>query len=189
VESREKGMMRSSKLYLFVACFLFVFIHSGEAQERKASGKGEERGTSMAKPFGLMSSRAPIDMTSDTVEASQKQNSVTFKGNVVARQEDITLYANTLVIYYDPDAKGIKTVVASGNVKIVQLERRATGQKITFRQDDNRVLLEGEAVLREGENVIRGDRVVCYIDEDRCLVEGGKGGRVNTTITPPKKEP
>jgi lipopolysaccharide export system protein LptA len=189
VESREKGMMRSSKLYLFAACLVFVFVFSGEAQERKASGKGEERGTPMAKPFGLMSSRAPIDMTSDTVEASQKQNSVTFKGNVVARQEDITLYANTLVIYYDPDAKGIKTVVASGNVKIVQLERRATGQKITFRQDDNRVLLEGEAVLREGENVIRGDRVVCYIDEDRCLVEGGKGGRVSTTITPPKKEP
>jgi len=170
-------------------CFLFVLILSGEAQERKAPGKGEERGTSMGKPFGLMSSRAPIDMTSDTVEASQKQNSVTFKGNVVARQEDITLYANTLVIYYDPDAKGIKTVVASGNVKIVQLERRATGQKITFRQDDNKVLLEGEAVLREGENVIRGDRVVCYIDENRCLVEGGKGGRVSTTITPPKKEP
>ncbi len=182
-------MIRSSKVYLFMACFLFIFNLSGEAQERKAAAKGEERGASMVKPFGLMSSRAPINMDSDSVEANQKQNSVTFKGNVVAKQEDITLYANMLVIYYDPDAKGIKTVVASGNVKIVQLERRATGQKITFKQDENKVLLEGEAVLREGENVIRGDRVVCYMDEDRCLVEGGKGGRVSTTITPPKKEP
>ena len=142
----------------------------------------------MEKPFGLTSSRTPIDITSDTVEANQKQNVVTFKGNVVAKQENVSLYANMLTIYYDPDTKGIKTVVATGNVKIVQLERRATSQKATFHQDENKMVLDGEAVIREGENVIRGERVIYYVDEERSVVEGGKGGRVNTTITPPKKD-
>ena len=142
----------------------------------------------MEKPFGLTSSRTPIDITSDTVEANQKQNVVTFKGNVVAKQENVTLHANMLAIYYDPDTKGIKTVVATGNVKIVQLERRATSQKATFHQDENKVVLDGEAVIREGENVIRGERVIYYVDEERSVVEGGKGGRVNTTITPPKRD-
>jgi lipopolysaccharide export system protein LptA len=73
-------------------------------------------------------------------------------------------------------------------VKIVQLNRRATGQKITFQQNENKVILEGEAVIRDGENVIRGERVIYYIDEDRSVVEGGKGGRVNTTITPAQKQ-
>ncbi len=94
-----------------------------------------------------------------------------------------------LVIHYDSESKGIKMVVATGNVKIVQLERRATSQKVTFHQDENKVVLEGEAVVREGENVIRGERVIYYVDEERSVVEGGKGGRVSTTITPPKKEP
>jgi lipopolysaccharide export system protein LptA len=80
------------------------------------------------------------------------------------------------------------TVVATGNVKIVQLERRATSQKATFHQDENKMVLDGEAVIREGENVIRGERVIYYVDEERSVVEGGKGGRVNTTITPPKKD-
>jgi len=142
----------------------------------------------LEKPFGLTSSRTPIDITSDTVEANQKQNVVTFKGNVVAKQENVSLYANMLTIYYDPDTKGIKTVVATGNVKIVQLERRATSQKATFHQDENKMVLDGEAVIREGENVIRGERVIYYVDEERSVVEGGKGGRVNTTITPPKKD-
>ena len=190
MEGREKGMMRFLKPhFLVVPCLLFLLSLSGEAQDKKATGKRESQNPKLTKPFGLMSSRSPIDMTSDTVEANQKQNTVVFKGNVVAKQEDITLYANTLVIYYDPDAKAIKTLVATGNVKIIQLDRRATGQKVTFQQDDDKVVLEGEAVLREGENVIRGDRVVCFIAEDRCVVEGGKGGRVSTTITPPKKEP
>jgi len=189
MEGREKGVKRFSKIHFLIAlCVLFLLSLSGEAQERKAAGTDERQSPKPARPFGLMSSRSPIDMTSDTVEANQKQNTVIFKGNVVAKQEDITLYANTLVIYYDPDAKSIKTLVATGNVKIIQLDWRATGQKVTFRQEEDQVVLEGQAVLREGENVIRGDRVICFIAEDRCVVEGGKGGRVSTSITPPQKE-
>ncbi len=182
-------MMRF-RIFLFLAAAgaILFLSGSGEAAEQKPSGKAEARKPTLGRPFGLATSRAPIDITSDTVEANQKQNVVTFKGNVLAKQEDITLYAATVTITYDPDSKGIKTVVATGNVKIVQQDRRATGQKITFQQEGNRVILEGDAVLREGDNVIRGERVVYYIDEERSVIEGGKGGRVNTTITPPPKE-
>jgi lipopolysaccharide export system protein LptA len=189
VEGRKEGMIRYYKIHFFVAaCSLFLFLVSVTAQDRKSAGKGEDRNLKLEKPFGLTSGRTPIDITSDTVEANQKQNVVTFKGNVVAKQENVTLSANMLAIYYDPVTKGIKTVVATGNVKIVQLERRATGQKATFHQDENKVVLDGEAVIREGENVIRGERVIYYVDEERSVVEGGRGGRVNTTITPPKKD-
>ena len=85
------------------------------------------------------------------MEADQKKNTVTFKGNVVAKQEDTTLYANTLVILYDPNTKKLKEIIAIGNVKVVQLDRRATGQKATFDQDKNKVVLDGEAVVREGD--------------------------------------
>ena len=187
MEASKEGMNRFFQFVLIVACTFFFFCGSGGAGERKAVGKGEDLKPKGGSPFGLASSRAPINIDSETMEADQKQNVFTFKGNVVAKQEDITLYANTLTIFYDPDTKGIKTVVATGNVKVVQLDRRATGQKITFHQDENRIVLEGEAVIREGENVIRGERVIYYMGEDRSVVEGGKGGRVNTTITPPQK--
>jgi len=73
-------------------------------------------------------------------------------------------------------------------VKVVQLDRRATGQKATFDQDKNKMVLDGDAVVREGTNVIRGERITFYVDEERSIVEGGKGGRVSTSITPPPKE-
>ena len=190
MEGRKKGMNRFLRFKWVAGACLIFFLHGAEAaQDRKATIRAEDRKPGLDKPFGLTSSRAPIDITSDMVEADQKQNTVTFRGNVIGKQENIILYANVLTIHYDSESKGIKMVVATGNVKIVQLERRATGQKVTFKQEDNQVQLEGSAVLREGENVIRGDRVTCYMDEDRCVVEGGKGGRVNTSITPPKKEP
>jgi lipopolysaccharide export system protein LptA len=167
---------------------LFLFLVSGQAQEKKGVGKGGEKGLKTEQSFGFTASRAPIDITSDTVEADQKTNTVTFKGNVIAKQEDTTLYANTLVITYDGDTKKLKEIVAVGNVKVVQLEKRATGQKATFDQDKNKMVLDGDAVVREGANVIRGEKITYYVEEERSVVEGGKGSRVSTSITPPPKE-
>jgi len=174
--------------FLVIVVSLFLLFVSGEAQEKKGSGKGGESVLKTQRGFGFTASRAPIDITSDTVEGDQKQNTVAFKGNVVAKQEDMTLYANTLVVVYDPDTKKLKEIVATGNVKVVQLDRRATGQKVTFDQDKNKVVLDGDAVIREGTNVIRGERITFYVEEERSVVESGKGGRVSTSITPPQKE-
>ena len=170
------------------AASLFLFLMSADAQTKKGPEKVADKMPTGAAGFGFSSSRGPIDIQSDTVEANQKQNSVVFKGNVVAKQEDATLHANLLTIHYDPNTKKLKDIVASGNVKIVQLDRRATGNQVVFDQDENKVVLEGDAVLREGDNVIRGERVIYYVNEERSIVEGGKGGRVNTTITPTKKD-
>jgi len=186
--SREKRVNQAKFIGLFIIIFiLFLFYVSGGAQEKKGNGKGEGKGLKLGKGFGFVNSHAPIDIDADTTEANLKGNTFTFKGNVVAKQEDANLYANTLVITFDPDAKKVKEIIASGNVKFVQLDRRATGQKATFYQESNRLVLEGEAVLREGDNIIRGERVIYYIDEERAVIEGGKKGRVNTTITPPPK--
>ncbi len=174
--------------FLIILFLLFLFSISAEAQGKKDVGKSGEKGLKTDRNFGFTASRAPIDITSDTVEADQKTNTVTFKGNVIAKQEDTTLYANTLTILYDPNTKKLKEIVAVGNVKVVQLDRRATGQKATFDQDKNKVVLDGEAVVREGTNVIRGERITFYVDEERSVVEPGKGGRVSTSITPPPKE-
>ncbi len=182
-------MRRLRVFLLFVAaCSVLLLSGSGETAEQKPAGKGEGQKPGLGKPFGLATSRSPIDVNSDTAEGDQKKNLFIFKGNVIARQDDITLYANIATIQYDPESKGVKTVVATGNVKIVQQNRRATCQRISFQQDENKVILEGDVVIREGDNVIRGERVIYYINEERSVVEGGKGGRVNTTITPPQKE-
>ena len=182
-------MNRSGGIGLLVVLFfLFLIFISGEAQEKSGGGKGGEGALKTDKGFGFTASRAPIYIDSDRLEADQKTNTVTYKGNVVAKQEDVTLYANTLVIIYDPDTKKLKEIIATGNVKVVQLDRRATGQKVTFDQDKNKVVLDGDAVVREGTNVIRGERITFYVEEERSVVEPGKGGRVSTSLTPPAKE-
>jgi len=175
--------------FLLIALLLPVLLGAAGAQPKKGDARTAEKASKGTPAFGFSTnSQAPIDITSDTVEGSQKDNTVTFNGNVIAKQEDITLYANKMVVYYNPDTKKLKEIMALGNVRIVQLDRRATSQKASFEQDAAKVTLEGEAVLREGENVIRGERIIYYVDEQRSVVEAAKGGRVTTTITPGKKD-
>jgi len=47
---------------------------------------------------------------------------------------------------------------------------------MTFDQDKNKVVLDGDAVVREGVNVIRGERITFYVEEERSVVEPTKGG-------------
>jgi len=178
---------RNISLLMIIGYSLFLLIGVGQGQEPKKSGKttgkpGEGVG------FGFNLSRAPIDIASDTVEGNQKQNTVSFKGNVIAKQEDITIQTDLMVVSYDPETKKLKEIIAHGNVRVVQSDRRATSKKATFHQNENKVVLDGDVVIREGDNVLRGERVTYYIDEERSVVEGAKGSRVTTTISPAKKE-
>jgi lipopolysaccharide export system protein LptA len=174
-------------LFLIVGSCLFLLIGTGQAQEPKKARKTIPN-PAEGVGFGFNLSRAPIDIVSDTVEGNQKENTVSFKGNVIAKQEDITIQTDLMTVFYDPATKKVKEIIATGNVRVVQLDRRATSKRATFYQNENRVVLDGDVVIREGDNVLRGERVTYYIDEERSVVEGAKGSRVTTTISPVKKE-
>jgi len=182
-------MSQTGKGFLVLVLFFLLFsLLSAEAQDKKGKAKGASKKPKAEGGFGLTSSRSPIEITSDALEANQKENVVTFSGNVIAKQEEMTIHTNKLVVNYDPETKKISEIQALGNVKVVMGDRRATGQKATFFQNENKLILEGDAVIREGDNVIRGERVIYYMDEERSVVEPSKGGRVTTTISPPKKD-
>jgi len=178
---------RGFGILIFLLAF-FLFFVSGEAQDKKKTGKVDEKKPTAEGGFGFTASRDPIDINSNSVEMDQKENTVTFVGNVVAKQKDSTLYTNKLIIFNDPNTKKLKEIVAVGNVKVVQFDRRATSQKATFYQEENKVVFDGEVVIWEGENIVRGERVTYYVNEERSIVEGKKGGQVSTHITPTQKE-
>jgi lipopolysaccharide export system protein LptA len=53
-----------------------------------------------------------------------------------------------------------------------------------FYSDEQRIVVTGNPVMREGSNVITGDRVVVLLNENRGVVESSAGKRVTATIYP-----
>jgi lipopolysaccharide export system protein LptA len=149
---------------------------------------------------GLKGKGGPIEITSDRLDAYNEKKMVVFSGNVVAAQDDKTIYADTLNIIYRkepepragkrPEASGgeLDRIEAVGNVRVVQLNRLVTGEKAVYYQDEQKIIVTGNPVLKEGENVIRGERVVVLLDENKGIVESSKQKRVTAVINPPAQD-
>ena len=108
----------------------------------------------------------PIDITSDRVETYSKENLILFKGNVMARQKDMVIYADSIEAVVIEDGKGIEKVTAGGNVKIQQGLRVASCQKAVFHNLDQKVVLTGDPKVWEGDNIVSGDEIIFDIETE-----------------------
>jgi lipopolysaccharide export system protein LptA len=136
----------------------------------------------------------PVNISSDSLEYSNKDNTAIFRGNVVARQGDMSMFADQMEATYagksgeKNEKGGIKELAATGNVKIIQGERIATGQKIVFYGDEQKIVATGNPRVWQGNNVIVGNKITVYLKQDRSVVEGTPHDRVNATIQPKEKK-
>jgi len=140
--------------------------------------------TNEAKLASSVDKSQPIDITSDKVESYWKENLVIFKGNVIARQKDMVIYADSLEVVTNEDGKGIERVTAGGNVKIQQGLRVAHCQKAVFYNLDQKMVLTGDPKVSEGDNIVLGDEIILDIDKNRVEVKGGPSGRGKAKVQP-----
>jgi lipopolysaccharide export system protein LptA len=157
---------------------------------------GKKRVAALPSPFTppeekkeakLLDTTQSIEITSDQVETHWKENVILFKGNVIARQKDIVIYADSIEAVIIEDGKGIERVIAGGNVKIQQGLRVANCQKAIFYNVDQRVVLTGDPRVVEGDNLVSGEEIIFDMEKNRVEVKGGTSGRGKARIHPGKE--
>jgi len=84
------------------------------------------------------------------------------------------------------DTGKVKEMVATGNVRIDQGTRWAVGGRATYEQEQRTLVLTENPVLHDGPNIVIGERVTVYLDENRSVVEGGQK-RVKAVFHPNEK--
>jgi len=157
----------------FAALCLVAVLAGGAAAQERTGESARELGS------------RPIDVTADSLTADSTRNTVTFEGNVVARQADLTLFADRIQADYSREAGAIDRIEAVGNVRFVQEGREARSPRATFHNLEQRIVLSGGATLRQGENTVQGETLTIFLRENRSVVTGGKdGGRVRAVINP-----
>ena len=130
----------------------------------------------------------PIEITAQQLEVLQQQRQSIFTGDVVAKQGEMTLYAERLIVFLQQDQDQIERLEAIGGVRVLQLDRIATAEKAVFYQVEERLVLSGNAEVTQGQNEISGDEITLYLKENRSLVQSSENGRVKAVIIPEKKQ-
>jgi lipopolysaccharide export system protein LptA len=161
-------------------------------------------GDSWGREKEAAESSRPIVITSNTLEADNKNKVAIFKGSVIAKQEQqgkdpILIYCDTMTVYYTEDAKKpasppkgekkgpsaenrVDKIVASGQVKIIQGKDVATGEMATFYNTDQKIVLTGNPKVWQGKNLVKGEEITVWIKENRSIVTSKGSNRVQAVI-------
>jgi lipopolysaccharide export system protein LptA len=154
------------------------------------------------KASGMQKGEIPLHISAARLEADQDKNLVVFKGKVKAVYGDSTLYADELLVFYQPK-KGrspaaeksqeisplgglggdtIDRIEARGKVRLVQGDRVATGTKAIYYRSKDEIVLLGNPQVWRGENHLRGSKITFNLASQKVVVEGSSQRRVEAHL-------
>jgi len=129
----------------------------------------------------------PISIKSNELITDGKGRTATFIGKVVAKQNDMTIYADKLVVYNAEQGGDVDKVEAFGNVRIVQQNRIGTSGRAVYSNKEGMISLFDNPRVNQGKDVVTGKVITYFITEEKSVVTGGPDSRVNAVIYPKTK--
>jgi lipopolysaccharide export system protein LptA len=158
----------------------------------------------------------PLHISAAQMEANQDQHVIIFTGQVKADYGDSTLYTDKLLVFYKsrggkPPAQGKSTasppentpaasplaglggdqidrIEAWGNVRYVQGDRVATGEKAIYYRDKDEIVLLGHPQVWRGEDFMKGSRITMNLATRKVEVESSPNQRVEAHLYPTSEE-
>jgi lipopolysaccharide export system protein LptA len=109
----------------------------------------------------------PIDIDADVFEVNGKEKKGVFRGNVVARQGDVTVRATRVEAIYSKEAKGITRAVAEGGVTVTSGTKVGKSDRAEFNNDQHTIVLTGEPRLWEEGSILEGKQIVFHVTDGR----------------------
>ena len=173
----------------------------------------------LSSPSWAATPQTPVQVEANQMLANQKDNSVFFSGRVEAKQDDLTIHADEMTVYYTgkPGVKaaksaegaspvqasakgdngkspldgGVERLLAKGHVELTKQGWVATGNQAEYFSEERKVVLTGDTKVWQNNNLVTGDTFVMYLDEGKSMVERGrnKGDRVKAFFYPNAEKP
>lgn len=132
-------------------------------------------------------SSLPITIKSNELTADNKGKTAIFTGKVVAKQGDITIFADRITVNYADNKGDVEKIEAAGNVRMVQQNKTGLAAQAVYDSRDGRITLTGNPKVMQGTDSISGKVITYYVDDDRSVVTGGDE-RVHAVINPPARK-
>ncbi|RKH50761.1 hypothetical protein D7X96_10805 [Corallococcus interemptor] len=124
-------------------------------------------GTSLA-PTGL---RNPVDLSADHVTGDRNQAVLT--GNVVVKHQTMDIRCDKMTGYYNA-TRQVTRVVCAGNVRAVDGDRQARGERADYDVPSGVLVVTGSPEARQGNTYLTGTKVRLVLGNERLEVENAR---------------
>ncbi len=127
-------------------------------------------------------STQPIEISADALEVRQEQQTAVFTGAVDARQGDVRMQADRLIVSYDADANegggeqsAIRSVRAEGSVFITGTDQSAQGDWADYDVASGVILMGDTVTLTQGQgNVLGGGKLRIDLNAGNARIDAGE---------------
>jgi lipopolysaccharide export system protein LptA len=136
---------------------------------------------------GAERNKQPITIKSNELATDANKRTSVFSGNVAARQGDLTIFAEKLIITYSADNHEVEKVEAFDKVRIIQGVRQAQAGHAIYEIKSGKITLDGAPRVSQGDDSVSGKIIDYYLDEQKSVVKGGANARVEAVIHPGSK--
>jgi len=119
-------------------------------------------------------------ITSDTLTFDYKKQFALFDNNVVVVDPRLKIYADKMRVTFSKNNKA-ESVVAEGNVLIVQDDKRARAMKAEYDVVSGLITLSGSPMITRGSDIITAETIKFWRDEERMVAEPQSRLVINTS--------
>ncbi len=146
-------------LFLIYLIFIFIFIYPLNASE--------------------------INITANKMEVFESEGVVMFTGKVFGVREDFKVWCDRMYVYYITTQEGkkkINKIIALGRVIIEKGKWKAYAGKAVYFKNQEKLVLEETPKVWHDKNLVEGDIVIIYFNEDKSEVLAKNQGRVRASV-------
>jgi len=124
-------------------------------------------------------SKAPLKINATEMVTEKKGSKILFKGNVVATKGKLTILTDEMTVWTTQDQREFQKIVARGSVKITREDKTASGDLAEYFNENastgqqERIEISGNALLKDGRNSAKGEKVIYYFNTEDMRIEGG----------------
>ena len=181
------------KILLYVLIITsFVFLIGCSQKEVK---NDEIKPSNLIKKFSLKQFSNKINLFIEGEAAEIKSENVKVKkpSLLIDRKTEVieikTGKRGKAEIEINPESKQIENVIFTGNVKIIQKDKRtekiimeAECGKLTYSDKKKEMVMENSPVIRRGKNIFSGEKIYYFLEKNTLQIKGN----VNVKIIPEK---
>ena len=126
----------------------------------------------------------PIEVTSDSLDVNQNDNTAVFEGSVVIAQGAMRIAAPRVLVVYSSDSRGIDRIEATGGVTLVDGTDAAEAARADYNIVTGMIELRGDVLVVQGTDAVAGDAMFVDTEAGTARVVG----RVKTLLQAEARE-
>ncbi len=136
--------------------------------------------TGFAAP--LSKKDVPVEITADSLEVVQPNQTAIFRGAVRVTQGDMNMTSATMTVHYregkntensTQQVGAVSRIEAEGGVLLSTREETVRGEKGVYDVDAGIVRMLNNVVLTRGKNVLKGNNLVYNLNTGKSLLNAG----------------